>query len=283
MENSVSVQTKTFLGHDNIKLVGDAYGDSSDDPVLFLHGGGQTRHAWSGAAKVLAAKGWYVVVLDQRGHGESDWAQEKDYSINSFTADVCNVAKTFNKPPALVGASMGGGTALVAQGESDTQICSALVLVDVTPRIEMEGTKKIMDFMTAKPEGFETLSEAADAIAAYTPHRKRSKNIEGVEKNLRQLPNGRYRWHWDPDMLGVRYTERMKSPDRMLRAAENIKVPTLLVRGQLSDVVSMEGVNEFMEAVPHAKFVDVKGASHMVVGDQNDMFTDAVLEFLRDL
>lgn len=283
MTRVLSACTTIFRGHNGIKLVGDAYGDPSGDPVLFLHGGGQTRHAWSGAARTLAEKGWYTVVLDLRGHGDSDWAQEKDYSVDSFTADVRKVAKTFSKPPALVGASMGGGTALTAQGEADTQICSALVLVDMTPRIEMAGTKKIMDFMTANPEGFETPDEAADAIAAYTPHRQRSKNIQGVEKNLRRLPNGRYRWHWDPDMLDVRYTERMQSPDRMLRAAQNIKVPTLLVRGQMSDVVSMEGVNEFMEAVPHAKFVDVKGASHMVAGDQNDIFTNAVLEFLSAL
>ncbi len=283
MANEVEVHTQTFRGHNDIKLVGDAYGDPSADPVLFLHGGGQTRHAWGGAAKALAEAGWYVVTLDQRGHGESEWAKDKDYSVDSFTADVLKVAATFSKLPAFVGASMGGGTALTAQGESEKQICSALVLVDVTPRVEMKGVQRIMDFMTQKPEGFETLEEVADAIAAYTPNRKRTKNLAGLEKNLRQLPNGRYRWHWDPDMIGVRFAERMEYPDRLADAARNLKVPTLLVRGQQSDVVSMEGANEFLELVPHAKFVDVKDAGHMVAGDQNDIFTHAVLEFLGDL
>ena len=203
--------------------------------------------------------------------------------MDNFTADVCKVAETFDKLPAFVGASMGGGSALTAQGESKTQICSALVLVDVTPRVEMKGVQRIMDFMTQKPEGFETLEEVADAIAAYTPNRKRTTNLAGLEKNLRQLPNGRYRWHWDPDMLGVRFAERMQYPDRLADAARNIKVPTLLVRGQQSDVVSIEGANEFLELVPHAKFVDVKDAGHMVAGDQNDIFTNAVLEFLGSL
>jgi len=281
MASAQKGRTEIFRGMNDIKLVGDIYGDPSGDPVLFLHGGGQTRHAWGGAAQVLAENGWYVVTLDQRGHGESEWPDQKDYSVDSFTGDVRKVAATFNKLPALVGASMGGGSALVAQGESEKQICSALVLVDVTPRVEMKGVQRIMDFMTQKPEGFESLEEVADAIAAYTPNRKRTKNLEGLKKNLRQLPNGRYRWHWDPDMIGVRFAERMENPDRMVDAARHIKVPTLLVRGQQSDVVSMEGANEFLELVPHAKFIDVEGAGHMVAGDQNDVFTNAVLDFLR--
>ena len=284
MTDEVEVHTKIFRGNNDIKLVGDAYGDPSADPVLFLHGGGQTRHAWGGAARTLAQAGWYVVTLDQRGHGESDWAKEKEhYAVDNFTADIRAVAATFDKLPAFVGASMGGGSALTAQGESAEQICSALVLVDVTPRVETKGVQRIMDFMTQKPEGFETLEEVADAIAAYTPNRKRTTNLAGLEKNLRQLPNGRYRWHWDPDMLGIRFAERMNFPDRLADAARNIKVPTLLVRGQQSDVVSMEGANEFLELVPHAKFVDVKDAGHMVAGDQNDIFTNAVLDFLGNI
>lgn len=284
MSNEIAVRTEVFRGHNNIKLIGDVYGDPANDPVLFLHGGGQTRHAWGGAAKTLAKAGWYVVTLDQRGHGESEWAAVKeDYAVDNFTADICAVAATFSKLPAFVGASMGGGSALTAQGESAQQICSALVLVDVTPRVEMQGVQRIMDFMMQKPEGFETLEEVADAIAAYTPNRKRATNLAGLEKNLRRLPNGRYRWHWDPEMLGIRFAERMNFPDRLADAARNIKVPTLLVRGQQSDVVSMEGVNEFLELVHHAKFVDVKDAGHMVAGDQNDIFADAVLEFLGEL
>ena len=273
-----TIKYKTDAG---LNLVADAWGTPDAPPVLLLHGGGQTRHAWGGTARMLASQGRYAVALDMRGHGHSDWAVDGDYYIDAFVADLHSVLCHFTQRPVLVGASLGGITSLLAEGEALESVCAGLVLVDITPRAEPEGVKRIRDFMTSRPDGFASLDEAADAVAAYLPHRPRPKNLHGLAKNLRLRDNGRYYWHWDPQLMVD--NNRRRDADRLLNAARALTVPTLLVRGKLSDVVSDATQAEFLEAVPHAKHVDVSGAGHMVAGDQNDAFSKGILEFLASL
>jgi non-heme chloroperoxidase len=268
----------------SLTLVGDAYGDPSHTPVLLLHGGGQTRHAWGGTAAALAAKGFQATALDLRGHGDSDWAPDGDYSIEAMVGDLRAVAATLPSPPAVVGASLGGLTALCAEGESTAPLARAIVLVDITPRVQPEGVERILAFMTGNSDGFASIEEAADAVAAYVPHRPRPKDLNGLRKNLRLRPDGRWRWHWDPGMMtGERRMNATRDPSRLDAAARALTVPTLLVRGRMSDLVSEADARHFLELAPHARYVDVSGAGHMVAGDQNDPFTDAVVGFLRDV
>ena len=274
-------QTITYKTDAGLNLVADAWGTPDSPPVLLLHGGGQTRHAWGGTAQMLASQGRYAVALDMRGHGHSDWALDGDYYIDGFVADLHSVLRHFTQRPVLVGASLGGITSLLTEGEAPESVCTGLVLVDITPRAEPEGVKRIRDFMTSRPDGFTSLDEAADAVAAYIPHRPRPKNLNGLAKNLRLRDNGRYYWHWDPQLMED--NNRRRDADRLLDAARALTVPTLLVRGKLSDVVSDATQTEFLEAVPHAKHVDVSGAGHMVAGDQNDAFSKGILEFLTGL
>ncbi len=267
-----------------VTLRGDAWGAPQLPSVLLLHGGGQTRHAWAGTGRRLAEQGWRALALDLRGHGESDWSPDGVYGVEVFLADLRAVLRGLAEPPVLVGASLGGWLSLLAEGESEARVCRALVLVDVTPRLEPRGVSRIIDFMSARPDGFGSLEEAADAVAAYRRHRDRPADLAGLRKNLRQGDDGRWRWHWDPAFLRpgprpVRYADT----DRLLEAARRLVVPTLLVRGRESDVVSEEGAAEFLRAAPHARFVDVSKAGHMVAGDRNDTFSTAVLEFLREL
>lgn len=177
---------------------------------------------------------------------------------------------------------------MLAEGEAfrdaHEHILSALVLVDITPRVDYDGVDKVQGFMRAHArEGFATVDEAADAVAQYLPHRPRPKNSEGLKKNLRLGPDGRWRWHWDPRFMDGR---RRFDPDRsrmeasMLDAARNIRVPALLVRGGSSELVQEAHAREFLELVPHAEYVDVGGARHMVAGDANDHFSSAVIDFL---
>ena len=102
----------------------------------------------------------------------------------------------------------------------------------------------------------------------------------GLAKNLRRREDGRWRWHWDPKFIGDGGTHPQSILGRLTHAARSLRLPTLLVRGRESDVISLEGVREFQDTVPHAEFVDVSGAGHMVAGDRNDAFTDAVQLFL---
>jgi pimeloyl-ACP methyl ester carboxylesterase len=268
-----------------MKLVADAYGDPSAPPVVFLHGGGQTRHAWGGTAGAVAEAGFFAVTLDHRGHGESDWDPAGHYRVDAFVADLRGVTARLPARPFLVGASLGGITALMAEGTSPEPASRGIVLVDVTPRLEPRGVLRILAFMSARPDGFASLDEAADVIAEYLPHRPRPKDLAGLEKNLRLGADGRYRWHWDPKLMETWNPERYdaeggrRAVEAHLAAARRLRVPVLLVRGRSSDVVSEEVAREFLSVVPHAEYVDL-AAGHMVAGDRNDAFTGAVLDFL---
>lgn len=264
-----------------VSLAVDIGGDPSRPSVILLHGGGQTRHAWGKALRQLVAAGYHVLSLDLRGHGESDWSAQGDYSMDAFIADLHAVVANLPDKPILVGASLGGSVSLIAQGEHP-DLAAALVLVDVAPRLEPKGVDNIIEFMSARPEGFASLEEVAQAIAAYNPHRPPPSDLEGLKKNLRQLENGRWGWHWDPAFMfdgGPRKKADAMS-QRMQSAAQHIAIPTLLVRGMASDVVSLEGVEELKGLIPHVEVVNIDKTGHMVAGDKNDAFNAAILEFL---
>ncbi|WAH55396.1 alpha/beta hydrolase [Pseudomonas silvicola] len=280
----MELQTRYFNGHGSLKLCGDIGGDPRASAVIFLHGGGQTRHSWGQAARTLAQRGYYCMSLDLRGHGDSDWAANGDYSTDAFVKDLLAVIATLPAPPVLVGASLGGATSLLAVGESAVPQARALVLVDVVPRMAPEGVRHIRDFMSARPQGFASLEEAAQAVADYLPGRPRPRSSQGLSKNLRLKEDGRYYWHWDPQFQNDGAHTRLNDLfNRMEEAATRINIPTLLVRGKQSEVVSQAGAQHLLELIPHARYVDVEGAGHMVAGDRNDVFSQAVDDFLDSL
>ena len=268
-----------WTGADGVRIAGDSWGNPDGPLVLLQHGGGQTRHAWKGAGELLGAAGYHAVAFDARGHGDSDWAPDAHYTQDVMVEDLrCVVAALGNRRPVLVGASMGGGISLVAAGE-DRVDATALVLVDIAHRVEVEGAKKIQAFMNQKPEGFDTLEEVAEAIANYQPHRPRKRNLDGLAKNVRLGADGKYHWHWDPSRRAER-RDLEKRRERLEACARNLTLPVLLVRGGLSDVLSEEGAKEFLQLCPQSEFVNVAGAAHMVAGDRNDIFGTSVIAFL---
>ena len=274
-----------FSMADGVQIVGDAWGEPANPPVLLLHGGGQTRHAWKGTAAVLARRGYHALAVDLRGHGDSGGSPDGNYARDRFASDVREMAASFDRKPILIGASLGGIASLIAAGEAPQPIAAALVLVDVTPRVDPAGVARIRGFMAAHiDDGFATLEEAADAIAEYLPHRRRPTRLDGLRKNLRLGSDGRFRWHYDPAFVRdeSRHTEGNRE-ERLTRAAQNLDVPLLLVRGGSSELVSAEIAREFVAKVPNARYVDVHGAAHMVAGDVNDPFTDQVVAFLDGL
>jgi pimeloyl-ACP methyl ester carboxylesterase len=277
-------------GRDGNRLAADAAGPEDGPPVLLLHGGGQTRHSWGTTLDVLAAGGWRAYSVDLRGHGESDWAADGDYTLDAFAGDIRAAVASLGRPAALVGASLGGLSALAAVGADPASgTATALVLVDVAPRIEEAGRDRIARFMMEHMEsGFASLEDVADAIAGYNPHRPRPKDLSGLRKNLRQR-DGRWYWHWDPAFvqggLGSPDETRTALIDRseLEAAARRVTIPVLVVRGLVSDLLSEEGARELIELVPHGELVSVAGAGHMVAGDRNDLFNDAVVGFLSRL
>jgi pimeloyl-ACP methyl ester carboxylesterase len=277
-----------FAGAGGIRLTADAAGPVDGPPALLLHGGGQTRNAWGTTLESLAAAGWRAYTMDLRGHGESEWAPDGDYRIDAFTDDVATVACSFDQPPVLVGASLGGLASLTALGERPgVALAAGLVLVDVAAQVEDAGRNRIGAFMQERMhDGFASLEEVADAVGAYNPHRPRPTDLNGLRKNLRER-DGRFYWHWDPAFVngrwgtGVTGRSSLTEPGRLNAAAAALTLPTLLVRGRMSDLLSEEGAKHFLSLVPHAEFADVAGAGHMVAGDRNDVFNDAVVGFLN--
>jgi pimeloyl-ACP methyl ester carboxylesterase len=294
MMQDIEPATAIFTGAAGNRLVADVFGEAGP-PVLLLHGGGQTRYSWRETSQQLAAAGSVAYALDQRGHGDSDWIVEGSYAFPDFAADAMAVADVLaaraGRAPVVVGASLGGIAAMLAEGAAAqagrNPVSSALILVDITPRVDVDGVAKIQGFMRAHAsEGFGSITEAADAVAAYLPHRPRPRSYDGLRKNLRLDPDGRWRWHWDPRFLdGPRPvgTGRGETEAALLEAARRIAVPALLVRGTSSELVTEDHVREFLELVPHAEYMDVAGARHMVAGDRNDRFSAAIMSFLGKL
>lgn len=278
-------QTVTFRGVDGLNLVADEWNGTGSDPadsgptILLLHGGGQNRHSWKNTGQILAARGKHVIALDSRGHGDSDYSPAADYSVETLSADTQQVLYQIGRPVVLIGASMGGLTGILAAHEAGPEIVTKLVLVDVVPRFEKDGSARIRDFMFNHIHGFDSLEQAADAVAAYLPHRPKPRSVEGLKKNLR-LRDGRWYWHWDPAFLTKPGDDPFARVDMLESAAQNLTVPILLIRGKLSDVVSVEGVQGFLEQVPAAEFVELSDAGHTAAGDDNDAFTDAVVAFV---
>jgi pimeloyl-ACP methyl ester carboxylesterase len=167
-------------------------------------------------------------------------------------------------------------------GNTSEKIASALVLVDVVPHVDLAGADRIRTFMRSRPDGFATVEEAADAVAAYNSHRPRPTDTAGLMKNLRVRADGRLVWHWDP--MIVQTSDHLEPPEFtsvLVDAATRVRIPTMLVRGLMSDVVTEAGVEEFRKILPELDVCDVVGAGHMVAGDKNDDFNRGVTGFLR--
>lgn len=276
-----------FTGAEGNRLAATVVGEGKRTALL-LHGGGQTRHAWDKTAIRLAQHGWTAISVDQRGHGDADWMESAHYAFTDYAVDALHLGdqifQKYGSRPVAIGASMGGLAALLALGER-ADVFSGLVLVDITPHMDPTGVDAIQGFMRAKAhDGFASIEAAADAVAAYLPHRPRPKSLEGLKRNLRQSADGRWRWHWDPRFLdGPRPVghDAENFVRQAEQAARSLQIPTLLVRGQSSELVTDEAVQKFKALAPHSEFADIAGARHMVAGDKNDAFAEAILAFLN--
>jgi pimeloyl-ACP methyl ester carboxylesterase len=265
-----------------ICLAADAFGDPDAPVVLMLHGGGQTRHAWHATATNLADAGWQAITVDLRGHGESTHPRPAAYALEDFAADVRALIAAIADAPVVIGASLGGIAGLLAVTESPAAPAAGLVLVDVAHRFQPRGGGRIVSFMEECPDGFASLSDAANAIAAYLPNRARPHDTTGLRHNLR-YDNGRWRWHWDPEILTQArpmIRDQTQLSERLAKAATRLRQPCLLVRGAESDVLTAGIAREFTELAATATLTEVPRAGHMVAGDNNDAFTATICGWL---
>lgn len=282
MSPEMAIGFHRFAGRAGLPLAADVGGNAGGLCIVLSPGGGQTRHAWRRLAKYLVSQGHRVISLDLRGHGESAWAADGDYSIEAFVDDLLAVLATQHGPLVLIGASIGGIASLLAVVRHPSDLIRGLVLVDVVPNMQTSGLERIRRFMSAGEAGFADIDEAADAVARYLPDRPRPASSASLAKNLRRGENGRWYWHWDPAFhAGSRQRSEEGMLAKMESAATSISVPTLLVSGARSEVVDTAGATRLLQLIPHAQWVNVQDAAHMVAGDQNDVFDAEIDAFVR--
>jgi len=280
MRGGPAVRTVGYRTTDGLNLVADVGGDPGNATVVLMHGGGQTRHSWAGAMDALLDAGYRVINYDARGHGESDWSVDGNYLLKTRAQDLRTVVAQESQPVALVGASMGGATAIAALSHG-VYTPTALVLVDIVPRVDRRGVARIRRFMEGYPDGFASVADAAHAVAAYNPHRPPASDHAGLLKNLRQRENGRFYWHWDPRILRDPELDIVEFESTVEGLSRVRELPIQLVRGLESDIVNDQGIEELRRAIPQLEVFDVPGAGHMVAGDRNDRFNAGVIAFLR--
>ena len=283
----LSAQSKALVGAGGLALAATAFPSASSlqasDTLLFAHGFGQTRGAWQRSGMALAAEGYAGLSYDARGHGESARNPvDLPYTGEQFADDLIIVAGEQTQPPVLVGASMGGLFGMIAEARWPG-LFRAMVLVDITPRWEEAGLQRILGFITAFPQGFDSLDHAADIIAAYLPHRRARKSPEELREILRESDDGRWLWHWDARLVDDLVRDCAQHQDDIAEAARALRCPVLLISGGRSDLVSAKTVEEFQALVPHAQHAHLPQATHMLAGDDNDTFTATVLEYLAGL
>lgn len=273
--------TARLNGFGGVTLAADMAGDPNDPCVLLLPGFGQTSAAWAKAAKALTAAGRYVVTVDLRGHGDSDWAPNRHYDLGEIVQDIVAVIKQLPPKPVVVGASLGGLAALAAIGESPEPLASALVLIDAAPRMSKAGLDRNGALMSMDVAGFATVAEAAKIVAEHFPGQQ--VNIEELKHQLRRSDDGRFRWHVDPAYEGFKVDAfgRVAAQSRFTDAASALGIPTLLIRGESSIKVDNKSIDSFRELVPHAEFAEIPGVGDSIIGSRNDAFDAAILGFLE--
>lgn len=279
-QNSNAAHRRIIRSSAGLNIIADHHGPVDAPAVILLHGGGQTRHSWSRAVDHLSASGLQTINFDARGHGDSDWSPDGAYSLPDRADDLRAVSGILDVPFLLVGASLGGATAIQAIHEGMRP--AGLVLVDIVPEPEPSGIERIVNFMHSHHAGFASIEEAAAAVDAYNPHRPPTRDTSGLMKNLRLRDDGRLYWHWDPLMLSGPQSSHLRD---LPTAADTLNrlpdIPVLLVRGLSSDVVSDASIRAFRARLPRLQVADIAGAGHMVAGDRNDLFNDAIIEFSK--
>jgi len=263
---------------DGLALAGEAFGDPAAPPVLFFHGGGQSRNAWRRSARIVAEAGYYGIAFDLRGHGDSDWAEDHDYLLEAYARDVERLLYRFDRRVTLVGASRGGQAALVG-GSRHPARTRLIALADVAPDMREDGLDGIRSFFAESMNGFTTLDEAADVLARNIGP-ERIDDPERLAGSMRRDNAGRWHWRWDPATGERRFLYPPSENEAVLAAAARVETPVILVRAERSHLVTDAGVAHFKQLAPQLEVLVAPGVGHMFTADRNDTFANDLLGWL---
>jgi pimeloyl-ACP methyl ester carboxylesterase len=263
---------------DGLDLAAEIAGPPDGQPVLFFHGGGQSRRSWRGAAQRLAAAGYRTLNFDLRGHGDSGWDHNGDYLLDAYGRDVARLIDHFDRPLCLVGASRGGQAALVGASRRPGRVL-LLMLADIAPLLIDNGIDRMRDFFQTSAGGFADVDAAADALA-HQLELPRKRDASGLAKSLRRASDGRLYWHWDPLTVALPMIHPPSEGQGIELAASLVRCPVVMVRAEHSEIVSDAGVALFHHLTPQLEVIEAKGVGHMFTGDRNDAFAETLLEQL---
>jgi pimeloyl-ACP methyl ester carboxylesterase len=257
------------------------WGSSDAPPLLCLHGITQTAHSWDEVAEALSVD-HRVICLDQRGHGDSDWAPDGDYHRQAMAADLDAVTDALGLSRFLLcGMSMGGINSITFTARRPDKV-RALVIVDVSPEIKVEGVRNIRNFVQA-PDELESFEAFVERAHQFNPRRSRDNIRSRLSHNLKRLPNGNWTWKYD---RALRSGQRSFDASALLDLWDDVaKVtcPTLVLKGGESDILSNEGAEKLRDAIPGSRLAVIPGAGHSVMGDNPLAFVEAVRGFLASL
>jgi pimeloyl-ACP methyl ester carboxylesterase len=254
------------------------WGTAGQPTVLFLHGGSLTAHTWDLVCLALRQR-YHCLAYDLRGHGDTAWSPEADYSLEAHRTDLEAVVEQLGLQRfILVGMSLGGATSLSYAGKNADRL-AGLVLVDIGPDGRAAGRRRIADFVETSPE-LESVEAFVEKAMAFNPLRRPEMLRRSLLHNLRETPRGTWTWKWDPQLRQVRTSEAQAHRRTVLWAAvPNVGCPALVVRGGNSDVLLDEDAEKLAAALPSGSWVRIEGAGHTVQGDQPRALVEALGPF----
>ena len=248
-------------------------------PILFLHGGALTAHTWDLCCLALRDE-FHCIALDQRGHGDTDWAPDADYSIGAQREDIRGFADRLGLDRfVLVGQSMGAINGL-AFAVTHPERLSALVMIDAGPEVRRRGSSRIREFVNggAKPE---TLEEIIERALAFNPRRDPQILRRSLMHNLRRQPDGSWSWKYDRSRFqrldhDTHLAERRRLADNLAK----VTCPALVIRGAESDVFHQDDAERLAKNFPDGRQITIAQAGHTVQGDNPKDLVAALREFL---
>ena len=259
------------------------WGNPDNPPMLLLHGFAQTCHSWDFVALGFSDN-YRVIVLDQRGHGDSDWASDGDYSPETQQKDISGIVNELGLENfVLMGLSMGGRNSFTYAANNSGKV-KALVVVDAAPQNMQQGTQNIRSFVQQDDE-LDSVDAFVERVLQYNPRRDPQQVRGSIMHNIKELPSGKWTWKYDRALRspGRRMGSDPETEKRLWGYLETLQCPTLLVRGGGSDIVAMDTADRMHQAIPNSRLATIDGAGHLVMGDSPSGFQSAVTDFLASL
>ena len=253
------------------------WGDVANPTILMLHGNSQQAHSWDFVSLALSDQ-YHILAMDQRGHGDSDWAAGADYRIDAFQGDIDGFVEAMGLDRfILFGHSMGGRNSYVWASRHPGAL-KALVIVDTGPVNARRGQDRMARFREL-PDELDTFEEFAHRVIEYTG-RSREQVLGALKYSIRQRSDGKWIWKADKIWRTKGRRETGYTADQLWDCVRKIECPTLVVRGSNSDVFPVETMQQMEEIIPGCETVTISGAGHLVQGDNPADFVTAVNKIL---